>query len=160
MRFSLWGALKPPPEVTGSNEGAEFVVPICVCATFTMVCFGLSLELYLGPSLMALREGRSWWRMAQMSVGFSTLITGFAAPLWLGMPLFAAGVFHFGFPQITTFFRRVDTMFLGAACLLHHTAVSMAVVCIALELLETAHGLLLYLPLTLQHTFNPVDPRP
>ena len=84
VHFSLWGALQPPPEVTSSKEQvgrSELVVPSCVVATATMVSFGLSLELYIGPSLMAMREGRSYFRMAQMTVGFSTSITGMALVL-------------------------------------------------------------------------------
>ncbi len=82
----------------------------------------MALEQYLGPMLTASKNGEALWRLAQIAAGVLTFAIGTSAPMWVGIPLFSASIFHFGFPQLITKMSKRSSVFRGIAGFAHHAA--------------------------------------
>eukprot|EP00392_Amoebophrya_sp_AT5.2_P001744 g1746.t1 len=167
---SMFKLIYLPPMPSG---GLQYDVKHDLPLTFIIVAAGLAvlgglfMELKLGELLVKLESREVYWRFGQVAM-VPLCLACMASQSWLGLPLFFAALFKFGFPEVTTLLRapwmlygvehfvdRWARFVDGVGYLIHHTASS---IIYAATLGHLVHPLMLTVavPLALQHAVSPL----
>ncbi|CAD7948926.1 unnamed protein product [Amoebophrya sp. A120] len=168
--LSAWKIVVVPPVLTG---GLAYDAKKNIALGFGLIAAGLSvfgglfLELKLGAMLIRMKNKEVFWRFGQVAM-VPLCLACMASASWLGLPLWFAALFKFGFPEVTTLLLApwlmhgkehwVDVyarFFDGIGYLVHHTASSIIYAAILSHMVSP----LLFtaaIPLSLQHAVSPM----
>lgn len=129
IHLSLWSTTHPPMLRTGGfveDERYAMSIPVMVFFTFVLISFGLALEVTVGPMMIVLSESHeknmvrnhgavgmmgsrnTLYTFCKLLMGplvFSSLISG----SWSMAVPFTLGLWHVGFPELTSSFVEAWT---------------------------------------------------
>eukprot|EP00928_Gymnodinium_smaydae_P000755 TRINITY_DN10291_c0_g1_i1.p1 TRINITY_DN10291_c0_g1~~TRINITY_DN10291_c0_g1_i1.p1 ORF type:complete len:1000 (+),score=141.00 TRINITY_DN10291_c0_g1_i1:1164-4163(+) len=175
-RLSLAGILRihgPAFHPTEAGEVGREDLAIVIALSFLVfsILAGLSLELHLGPLLVALPKSQRQllWRLAQIT-SVPMIAAAYASGSKLGIPVWTAGLWKMGFPEGTSTFKlslisdrdesvspltqavfRASQFASALGTLVHHSGATLFYCAALVGLEHVTTGVIMIVPLAGQH---------
>ncbi|CAD7958279.1 unnamed protein product [Amoebophrya sp. A120] len=159
-----------PPVLTGGlayDTEKNIALGFALFAAAFSVFAGLYLERNLGSILIRTTNKEVYWRFGQVAM-VPICLACMASASWLGLPLWFAALYKFGFPEVTTLLLApwllrgkehwVDVyarFFDGVGHFIHHTGASIIYTAILAKMVSPLL-LTAAIPLSLQHAVSPL----